>query len=130
MKKKIFSVMIIILLAFLVIGMIPVRATDFSSMKSTADNFISKGEKEGAGKAIDPNEPVKGLMPIASILLGAGIAVAIVTGLIMGVKYMLSGADEKAKLKEKLIWWVISVAVMFGAVAITNIVINVMNSIV
>lgn len=69
-------------------------------------------------------------MPIASILLGAGIAVAIVTGLIMGVKYMLSGADEKAKLKEKLIWWVISVAVMFGAVAITNIVINVMNSIV
>lgn len=50
MKKKIFSVMIIILLAFLVIGMIPVRATDFSSMKSTADNFISKAKKRAQEK--------------------------------------------------------------------------------
>ena len=38
--------------------------------------------------------------------------------------------NQKAKLKEKLIWWVVSVVVITSAVSIINLIINIMNDII
>ena len=67
------------------------------------------------------------LKPLAQILMGIAVLVLLAVGAILGVKYMISGADERAKIKEKLIWYIVSAVLIFGAVAIFNIVINILN---
>ena len=59
--------------------------------------------------------------------MGIAVLVLLSVGAILGVKYMISGADERAKIKEKLIWYIVSAVLIFGAVAIFNIVINILN---
>ena len=56
--------------------------------------------------------------------------VVVGVGMVLGVKYMISGADEKANLKEKLIWYVISIVLIFGAVGIYNIISGILNEVV
>ena len=47
----------------------------------------------------------------------------------MGLKYMIGGTDQKANMKEKLIWYIISISLVYGAVGIFTIVVNIMNNI-
>ena len=61
--------------------------------------------------------------------MGIAVLVLLSVGAILGVKYMISGADERANIKEKLIWYIVSAVLIFGAVAIFNIVINILNKV-
>lgn len=97
----------------------------FSSIIQSGKNFISKGRST---KTIDQKTVEKDLMPLAQIVMGFAILVLLVVGAILGVKYMISGADEKAKIKEKLIWYVVSAVLIFGAVSIFNIVVSILNN--
>ena len=128
MKKKIIRIIFVmgIILFCLLVGKNNVKALSFGEVKGTADNFIKNGT---AAATITMDEAEK-LLPLGKILYGAGILVVVITGLIMGVQYMISGSDEKAKLKEKLIWWVVSVVVITSAVSIINLIINIMNDII
>ncbi len=99
---------------------------DLGTIKNQADGFIDKGQ---AGATITQKEAVQNLIPVGRVLVQIATIVLVIVGLIIGLKYMMSGADEKAKMKEKLIWYVISIVLVYGAVGIFNIVINVMNEI-
>ena len=98
---------------------------DFDKLSDKAKQFI----ENGTGGEITEQEAINQLVPIGQILVGIASIVLVVAGLVLAVRYMLSGADEKAKLKEKLIWYVISIVLVYGAVGIYNIVTNVMNTI-
>lgn len=128
MKKKTIRIIFVmgIILFCLLVEKNNVKALSFGEVKGTADNFIKNGT---AAATITMDEAEK-LLPLGKILYGAGILVVVITGLIMGVQYMISGSDEKAKLKEKLIWWVVSVVVITSAVSIINLIINIMNDII
>jgi hypothetical protein len=65
------------------------------------------------------------LRPIASILMGIGLVVLVCVGSILGIKYMTSGADEKANVKQKLIWFCVAAALIVGTTGIFNIVVEV-----
>ena len=52
-----------------------------------------------------------------------------IVGMIMGIKYMISGADERAGIKQKLIWLIIAMVVVYGATGIYNIVVDIMQNI-
>ena len=65
---------------------------------------------------------------IYSILLAIGGIVALCVGVFLGVKFMTSTVDEKAKVKESLIAYFIGCIVIFGAFGIWKIVINLGNS--
>ena len=95
-------------------------------MSRSAQNFIKRGEDT---EQISSEEAQKGLLGLGGILMSIGILVALVTGLILGVKYMISGADTKANLKQVLIWWVVGVVVVLGAIGIFNIVVRTMNNV-
>lgn len=96
-----------------------------SDIIGTAQGFVERGQQ---GSQISVGEATANLLPIANILMSVALGVLVIVGLIMGVKYMISGADEKAKMKERLIWYVISAVVIFGAVGIYNAVVGILGS--
>lgn len=98
----------------------------FSDWQEQAKDFINKGN---AGSKISTAEAIAAFVPIGRILVGIATIVLVVVGLIFGVKYMIAGANDKAQLKQKLIYYVISVVLVYGAVGIFSIVISVMNNI-
>ncbi len=108
--------------------------TSTSSSTGTAtldpDEIINQGQSfVGASPAITTSEAISTLLPIGKILVIIASGVLVVVGLVLGVKYMISGANEKANLKEKLIWYIIAIVLVYGAVAIATLVANIANSI-
>lgn len=97
----------------------------FDDWQQQAKNFIEKGN---SGLKINTTEAINAFLPIGRILVGIATIVLVVVGLIFGVKYMIAGANDKAQLKQKLIYYVISVVLVYGAVGIFSIVISVMNN--
>ena len=57
------------------------------------------------------------------ILLGIGIALALMIGMYLGIKFMISSAEDKAKVKEALIPYIAGCVVVFGAFTIWRLVI-------
>lgn len=96
----------------------------YSSINKKAKEFINRGSEK---EPISQQKVEQDLKPLAQILMGIAVLVLLSVGAILGVKYMISGADERAKIKEKLIWYIVSAVLIFGAVAIFNIVINILN---
>ena len=97
----------------------------YNSILEKAKNFIDKGQE---GNKIPQSTVEKDLKPIAQILMGYGVLTLLCVGAILGLTYMFSGTDEKSKIKEKLIWYVVAAVIIFGAVSIFNIVISILNN--
>ena len=100
------------------------KILSWSEIQGQAQGFIEKG---GKGE-IDISKAQSDLLPIGNILMGIGIAALLIVGPIMGAKYMMSGADEKANMKQKLIWYVIAAVLIFGAGGIYNLVVTLINN--
>ena len=62
------------------------------------------------------------------LLMAIGIVVMILVGTIIGIQFMVASAEDKAKLKETLIPYVIGCAVIFGAFTIWSIAVNILQS--
>ena len=92
-----------------------------------AQNFIDKGKSQ---EKITEDNAIEKVIPLGRILVTVATVVVVGVGMVLGVKYMISGADEKANLKEKLIWYVISIVLIFGAVGIYNIISGILNEVV
>lgn len=86
--------------------------------------FINKGQ----GDTPISMQEAKNLLPIGRIIEGIAILVLLSVGAILGVKYMISGADERANVKQKLIWYVVAAVLVFGAISIYDIVVRIFNS--
>lgn len=90
-----------------------------------AKEFLLRG---GSG-AINMDEVWKQLEPVARIMLAVAITVYVGVGMVIGVKFMYKGPDEKAKMKERLIWYILAGVLIFGVVGIFNIIVNVLTGI-
>jgi len=64
---------------------------------------------------------------IYNVLLGIAVVLAALIGAVIGIKFIVSSVDEKAKIKEALIPYIIGCVVVFGAFTIWSIVINIGN---
>lgn len=97
-----------------------VYATGLDSVLGSADDFISTGEQGSVpinGGALSESSSI-----IYNTLLGIGMLVAIVCGIFIGIKFMVSTVDEKAKIKEVLLAYVLGCFVVFGAFGIWKLV--------
>lgn len=65
---------------------------------------------------------------IYNIFLVIGMIVAVITGIMLGIKFMASSSEGKAEVKQVLIPYVIGCVVLFGAFGIWKIVMTVMGS--
>lgn len=101
---------------------------DLGNIISAGNQFISKGS---GGSAADKGymEFAEDLSSIGSILAGIGIIVFLVVLAIIAIKWMVAKPDEKAKLKQALIGYIIAAFVFFGAVGIWKLAITIMQDV-
>lgn len=78
-------------------------------------DFISNGEKSST---INQGQLKKTSNILYNIFLGAGIIIAVLVGMFLGIKYMMGSIEEKADLKQTLVAYVAGCVVIFGAFGI------------
>ena len=93
-------------------------------MMNDGDSFISSSNNT----VIDQAQLQDGISTLYNIFLEVGVAIAVIIGLIIGIKFMIGSVEEKAEIK-KLLWpYLIGCLVVFGAFGIWKIVIEIMQS--
>ncbi len=61
---------------------------------------------------------------LIGIITTVGVVVAVIILLVLGIKYMMGSASEKAKYKETMIPYLVGAILIFGASAITKVVVG------
>ena len=94
----------------------------------TIDDIITQGDqfiKDGEGNQLLDEQQLKtNVDQIYDILLTIGVALSVLVGAILGIKYIVGSVEEQAKIKETLIPYIIGCVVVFGAFGIWRLVIN------
>lgn len=80
------------------------------------DIFISQGQDDG--DKIDATTLKDASNTLYNILLVIGIFLAVAIGMYLGIKFMLSSAEDRAKVKESLVPYIAGCIVIFGAFVI------------
>lgn len=114
MKSNIFKIILILIVINISLFSINTVQADssLSSIISGGDSFIKDGEKD---ISID-TEKLKGASDtVYNVLLVIGICVAVIVASILGVQFMIGSAEEKAKVKDAMVIFVIGCIVVFGA---------------
>ena len=92
-----------------------------------ADDFISASSNAtGAGISDASVQDMSNLL--YNILLIIGIAVAVIVGIAIGIKFVTGSVAEKAKIKETLVPYIAGCVVLFGAFTIWKIVVTILQN--
>lgn len=98
-----------------------------SNIFTDAQNFLQAGNSANA--TINTNALEDTSTFIYRLLFSIGLVVAIIVGMVLGIQFMISSAEGKAKVKEALIAYTISCVVFFGAFGIWTTVINIVQDV-
>ena len=122
--KQIMSIVIKIIIVLLIIGMtfIPIsNASSWDEIFSTGDEFLEEGQKQqttGNQTVIDETKMQELSNRLYSILFNLGVALSVIVGAVLGIRLMWGSIEQKAKVKEILIPYIIGCIVVFGAFGI------------
>ncbi len=68
--------------------------------------------------AIDQENLASASSAIFNTLFGIGVVLSVIVGGIIGIQYIMASAEDKAKIKESMMPYVLGCAVIFGAYGI------------
>lgn len=121
MKKqiKIISIVLVVLMALTAVSSVVLAATDLT------DKITQIGEGNDSANA---DKVVSLGATIVTIMQTVGIVVAVVVLLVIGIKYMIGSAEEKAEYKKTMIPYIVGAVLLFAATTIVNVVYNMANA--
>lgn len=93
---------------------------------NSGKEFIASGSKN---QKIEWSKITETLLPIANIAVAIASVVFVIVGMILGIKYMIAGADEKAGIKQKFVWFVVAIVLVYGAAGIYNMAVGIMKAV-
>lgn len=116
MNKKMVKIVNICLIAMVIISTAStaVFALEPGNIKAK-DNVTGSTQIENVGNSI------------VGILQTVGIVLSVVVLIVLGIKYMMGSAEEKAEYKKTMIPYIIGAVLIFGATTIANAVYNFAN---
>lgn len=121
MKRKIFFILIIFIL--MICSTHIVQATTISNIIQGADGFITNGSSFD----MIAGDKIKNLSDIIyNVLLILGTVIAVIVGSVLGIQFITGSVEQKAKVKDSLIPFVIGCVVIFGAFGIWKLVITIL----
>ena len=97
---------------------------------TTLDKVIQGGNdflKAGEEKVIDTSGLNNSSSTIFNILFTIGVALTVIVGGILGIKFMISSVEEKAQVKEMLIPYIVGCVVIYGAFGIWKLAITLLD---
>ena len=129
MKKMLFKICLITLLVLCSLSLYSTTCMADSSlddMMNNGNSFLNAGSESST--MIDQND-LKSLSNfISGVLLTIAIGVTVITGAIMGLNFITQSIEEKAKVKESMVPWIIGIIVSFGAFTIWEVAVNLFQS--
>lgn len=100
-------------------------SSSLDDVMGDADSFINSGNND----KITASSLQSFSNTFYNILLTIGIVVAALVGMVIGIRFMVGGAAERANIKELLIPYVVGCIIVFGAFAIWKIVVTIMQQV-
>lgn len=123
--RKIVIFICILILFLTIIYPTNVQAQSVDDIFNGADEFLKKGGgQEGIGNTIDNQVLGDTSDFLYNVLLGLGMIIAVVVGMVLGIKYMMATSEDKAEIKQTLPAYIVACVVVFGAFAIWRLVVN------
>lgn len=121
MKKasKILAIIVILAIALMIFMGTTTNAVDSEGVITTITG----------GGSVDTGEVQSFGANIVDIITTIGIIVAVIVLLVLGIKYMMGSASEKAEYKKTMIPYLIGAILIFGASAIAKAVVTMAESI-
>lgn len=128
MKKLIKTTIIFIICSFILgTSFNNVHAeTNLGDIIEGGDIFYNAGDNQQP--VFNENAIEEGTTELYFIVLGIGIAVAVIIGIVLGIQLITSGAEGQAKVKEKLLPYVVGCIVIFGGLGIWRAVVSIAQS--
>ena len=124
MKKTIIYMLIIFLVIFI---------PNFSNAKGNISDVISSGkgfiDSAKSDITVSGDTIKEASANIYNILFYIGTILSVLVGAILGIKIMMASAEDKAKVKESLIPYIVGCIVIFGSFSIWKIAVTILNSI-
>jgi len=127
MNKKIKIITSIIIIILLIFG-IPIYS---KASESTLDGIINSGDSFlDAGNGSLVSTPDEGKLKtlsntVSGILLTIAVVVTLISAVVMGINFVIQSVEDKAKIKESMIPWIIGIVISFGAYGIWRITMSV-----
>lgn len=110
MNKKIVKIVSIVLMAIM---MVSIAVTSFA---------LTPGEMKGNTGAQGTTEITNVGNSIIGILQVVGIVLSVIVLIVIGIKYMMGSAEEKAEYKKTLMPYVVGAALIFAASAFAQVI--------
>lgn len=121
-NKMIKKVLLILVMAILIINIPLYSKADnpFDNILNAGNDFISEGQQSTAiGIESSRMEPLSNF--ISNTLLVIAVGVTLITAAMMAINFTIQSMEEKAKIKEAMVPWIIGIFVTFGAYGIWRI---------
>ena len=140
--KAILKILLLILAIQIIFAIENVsEAVNWKNIFESGDEFLNEGKNAAEEGKItetleDGNKVTIGtpsgaavketINQIYNILFPLGVAVTVIMGGALGIKFMMASAEDRAKVKESLIPYIIGCIAIYGAFGIWKLVITVM----
>ena len=122
MKRKINKVFLILTILMLLFS-INSKVYAWGDIISDGDEFINQG-KQGEEKIdLTDLQDLSGFL--YNVLLSAGVVIAVIIAIVLGIQFMMGGAEGQAKVKEMLIPFIVGCVVVFGGFGIWKIALSI-----
>lgn len=112
MNKKIVKIICSIILMVMLVTMV-------SNVAFAAPGFEPK---ELTGEAINSGEAKNLGNKIVGMIQTVGVIIAVVIVLVLGIKYMMGSASEKAEYKKTMIPYLVGAVLLFAGATIVNVI--------
>ncbi|MCI8621856.1 MAG: hypothetical protein HFJ50_09455 [Clostridia bacterium] len=126
-KPKIKKIIFILVLLIMIISINQTEVKAWSQIISDGQDFISTGESSGQGH-VDQAKMQNLSGYLYNILLGAGVIVAVVVATVLGIQFMIGGAEGQAKVKEMLVPYIVGCIIVFGGFGLWKIAVTIGSS--
>lgn len=128
--NKIVKKVIFILILFMILFSINTEVHAWSQIIEEGKDFVNTGKTEGKEYIdIDANSIQHLSGYLYNLLLSAGVVIAVIVATVLGIQFMIGGAEGQAKVKEMIVPFVVGCIVVFGGFGIWKIAINIGNRI-
>lgn len=134
MKKFLKPIILLTLLFITIIQYNAVYATQEGTLSldkviSGADQALEDSKKSEGGMKVNKTELRQSSARIYNALFAIGVAITLIVGGILGIKFMVASVEDKAKIKEMLIPYIVGCVVIYGAFAIWKITVEVLSTV-
>ncbi len=112
MNKKVMKLITIIATALCIVMIASISFAAISTTDINGQANIDDTKLKNAGNQI------------ATIIRTVGIILSVIILMVLGIKYMMGSAEEKAEYKKTMIPYIVGAVILFGASALAGAVVN------